>query len=184
MIICHNIPWDKCLSHQLWPAIKKGWKDEDRPVHFFWGLGGNNIREIAEVKQKNEEWWYVDVGYITEQITRYPEPKIHNYDKTYFRIVKGKIHTVRGAIGNGLRLTKLRNQGIDAEFKGWYTGETKHILLCPSSPTVTYHINGISQEDWIKTVGEDLRKYTDLPIKVRNKPRPNNEWWGKDIKED
>ena len=33
-------------------------------------------------------------------------------------------------------------------------------------------------------VGEDLRKFSDLPIKVRNKPRPNNEWWGKDIKED
>ena len=82
-------------------------------------------------------------------------------------------------------MTKLRNQGIDAEFKGWYTGETKHILLCPSSSlTVTYHINGISQEDWIKVVGEDLRKFSDLPIKVRNKPRPNNEWWGKDIKED
>ena len=26
--------------------------------------------------EKNEEWWYVDVGYITEQITRYPEPII------------------------------------------------------------------------------------------------------------
>ena len=35
-----------------------------------------------------------------------------------------------------------------------------------------------------KIVGEDLRKFSDLPIKVRNKPRPNNEWWGKDIRED
>ncbi|BCU99283.1 MAG: hypothetical protein CM15mV27_0020 [Caudoviricetes sp.] len=36
--------------------------------------------------------------YITEQITRYPEPKIHNYDKTYFRICKlifiVKLHVV------------------------------------------------------------------------------------------
>ena len=40
--------------------------------------------------------------------------KIHNYDKTYFRIVKGAIHTVkRCLLGNGQRLTKLRNQGID-----------------------------------------------------------------------
>ena len=23
--------------------------------------------------EKGIEWWYVDVGYITEQITRYPE---------------------------------------------------------------------------------------------------------------
>ena len=49
---------------------------------------------------------------------------------------------------------------------------------------MTYHINGISQEDWIKVVGEDLRKFSDLPIKDRNKPRPKNEWWGKDIRED
>ena len=45
-------------------------------------------------------------------------------------------------------------------------------------------INGISQEEWIRQVGEEVRKHTDRPIKVRNKPRPNNEWWGKDIKED
>ena len=184
MIITHKLKWGKCLSHQIWPAIEKGWKDEGRPIHFFWGLAGDNIRLIKECMEKNEEWWYVDVGYMTEQITRYPKPIIHNYDKTYFRIVKGAMHSVRGKIGDGQRLTKLRNQGIDAEFKGWYTGETKHILLCPSSPTVTYHINGISQEDWIKVVGEDLRKFSDLPIKVRNKPRPNNEWWGKDIRED
>jgi len=184
MIITHKLKWGACLSHQIWPAIEKGWKDEGRPVHFFWGLAGDNIRLIKECMEKNEEWWYVDVGYLTEQITRYPQPIIHNFDKTYFRIVKGAMHTVRGSIGNGQRLRKLRSQGIDAEFKGWYTGETKHILLCPSSPTVTYHINGISQEDWIKIVGEDLRKFSDLPIKVRNKPRPNNEWWGKDIRED
>ena len=46
MIITHKIGWDKCLSHQIWPAIEKGWPDEGRPVHFFWGLAGNNIREI------------------------------------------------------------------------------------------------------------------------------------------
>jgi len=184
MLVTHKLKWDKCLSHKIWPAIEKGWKDEGRPIHFFWGLAGENIKLIKECMERNEEWWYVDVGYITEQITRYPQPVIHDYDKTYFRIVRGAMHTVRGSIGNGQRLRKLRNQGIDAEFKGWYTGETKHILLCPSSPTVTYHINGISQEDWIKVVSEDLKKFSNLPIKVRNKPRPNNEWWKKDIKED
>ena len=75
MIITHKIGWDKCLSHQIWPAIKKGWKDEDRPIHFFWGLAGKNIAEINECERKGEEWWYVDVGYLTEQITRYPELK-------------------------------------------------------------------------------------------------------------
>ena len=95
--------WDKCLSHQIWPHIEKGWKDEDKPIHFFWGLGGNNTKLIAEVTEKKEEWWYVDVGYLTQQITRYPEPKIHDLDKTYFRIVKGGLHTIRGKVGNGKR---------------------------------------------------------------------------------
>ena len=35
----------------------------------------------------------------------------------------------------------------------------------------------------IKQVGEEVRKYTDRPIKVRNKPRPGNEC-KRDIKED
>ena len=42
MIITHKLNWDKCLSHQIWPYIEKGWKDEDRKIHFFWGLAGPN----------------------------------------------------------------------------------------------------------------------------------------------
>ena len=83
---------------------RKGWKHEGRPIHFFWGLGGDNIRLIKECMEKNEEWWYVDVGYMTEQITRYPKPIIHNYDKTYFRIVKGAMHSVKGVIGDGPKI--------------------------------------------------------------------------------
>ena len=184
MLVTHEIAWDKCLSKQIWPAIKKGWKDEDRNIHFFWGLAGKNIPHIAECMEKGEEWWYVDVGYLTEQITRYPEPIIHNYDKTYFRICKGNIHTIRGRVGDGKRVMKLAHQGIDVEFKGWLTGETEHILLCPSSPTVTHHINGITQEQWTEQVTQEIRKYTDRPIKFRNKPRPGNEFWNTDIKDD
>jgi hypothetical protein len=49
---------------------------------------------------------------------------------------------------------------------------------------VTYQTNGITQEEWIKQVGEEIRKHTDRLIRVRNKPRPGNEWWGKDIKDE
>ena len=82
------------------------------------------------------------------------------------------------------RLNELENKGIDVNFKGWYTGDTKHILLCPSSPTVTYHINGISQEDWINEVTSTLKQFTKREIRVRNKPRPDNQWWGTDIKDE
>ena len=184
MLITHKIAWDKCLSHQLWPAIEKGWKDTPmKPIHFVWGLAGKNIEVIRSCMEKGEEWWYVDVGYITEQITRYPEPKIHNYDKTYFRICKGNIHSKGFHVVSPDRWNILDKQGIDCHFKGW-RDSGDYILLCPSSPTVTMQINGISQEEWIKQVSEEVRKHTDRPIKVRNKPRPGNEWWNTDIKDD
>ena len=86
MIITHKIAWSKCLSHQIWPHIEKGWKDEDKPIHFFWGLAGNNIAEIRKCMEKKEEYWFVDTGYISKQIHRYPEPKILDEKRTYFRI--------------------------------------------------------------------------------------------------
>ena len=70
MLEIHRLKWSDCLSHQIWPYIKEGWKDEDKKIHFFWGLGGANVQEIQEVERLGEEWWYIDVGYITEQITR------------------------------------------------------------------------------------------------------------------
>ena len=184
MIITHDLDWDKCLSKQLWPAIKKGWQDTQmRPVHFFWGLAGKNIPYIKGCIERNEEWWYVDNGYLTQQITRYPEPKIHDYDKTYFRIVKGGLHTQKGKTGSVERLSKLEQQGIDVKFKGW-TDNTDHILLCPSSPTVTQFVNDISQEERVESVKSELRQHTDRPIKFRNKPRPGNQWWNTNIKDD
>ena len=184
MLITHEIEWDKCLSKQLWPAIKKGWQDTQmRPVHFFWGLAGKNIPYIKGCIERNEEWWYVDNGYLTQQITRYPEPKIHDYDKTYFRIVKGSLHTQKGKTGSVERLSKLEQQGIDVKFKGW-TDNTDHILLCPSSPTVTQFVNDISQEEWVESVKSELRQHTDRPIKFRNKPRPGNQWCNTNIKDD
>ena len=125
----------------------------------------------------------MDNGYLTQQITRYPEPKIHDLDKTYFRIVKGGLHTLQGKSGSVDRLRVLENQGIDVQFKGWTTN-TEHILLCPSSPTVTFFINDMSQEEWEENVRSELRQHTDRPIKFRNKPRPGNQWWNTDIKED
>ena len=165
-------------------CYKKGLERYSDETHtFFLGLAGKNIPYIKGCIERNEEWWYVDNGYLTQQITRYPEPKIHDLDKTYFRIVKGGLHTLQGKSGSVDRLRVLENQGIDVQFKGWTTN-TEHILLCPSSPTVTFFINDMSQEEWEENVRSELRQHTDRPIKFRNKPRPGNQWWNTDIKED
>ena len=125
----------------IWPHFKKGWPESDKPVHFFWGLGDNQTEKIVEVSAKGEEWWYVDLGYIHNKL---PDTLVLSYTITirpYFRIVKGEIHTIRGRVGDGKRVLQLEHKGIDVKFKGWYTGPTEHILLCPSSETVTRAIN-------------------------------------------
>jgi hypothetical protein len=115
MNVYHQITRKDCLSHQLWPHFKKGWPETDKNVHFFWGLGDNQTNKIREVTENGEEWWYVDTGYLTQQITRYPSPKIHDIDKTYFRIIKGGLHTTRGKVGDGKRLKQLESKGIDVK---------------------------------------------------------------------
>ena len=115
MNIYHKIARKDCLSHQLWPHFKKGWPETDKIVHFFWGLGDGQTDDIRQCIQKKEEWWFVDTGYITEQITRYPSPIIKDPSKTYFRIIKGGLHTIRGKVGNGKRLNKLRSPLRSAE---------------------------------------------------------------------
>ena len=108
----------------------------------------------------------------------------------YFRICKGNLHTIRGAVGDGTRLSKIESEGIDCHFKGWQTGEMTHFLLAPSSPTVTMHINGMSVEKWIEVASEQIKQatfgteFSNMPIKIRNKPRPGNQWWNTDIKDD
>ena len=95
-----------------------------------------------------------------------------------------------GKVGDGKRLSQLEHEGIDCQFKGWDTGKPKHILLAPSSPTVTFHVNGCSVEKWTEIATHQINQflkgteYEGLPIKFRNKPRPGNEFWNTDIKTD
>ena len=41
----------------------------------------------------------------------------------------------------------------------------------------------MTQEKWVDEVTTEIRKVTDMPIKFRNKPRPGNEWWETDIRD-
>ena len=42
----------------------------------------------------------------------------------------------------------------------------------------------MSQDEYKKQFKKDLKQYTNREIRVRNKPRPGNEWWETDIKDD
>lgn len=184
MIITHDINWSPCLSKKIYPALYAGWPDEGRPVHFFWGLGADLPKQINEVIRRKEEWWYVDVGYITADIKRYPTPEILDYDNTYFRICKGGIHS-RSMKYNQTwpRLSRAFYQQ-KLFFSGWKNNPDGHILLAPSSETVTKFINGMTQSEWVRKITKRLKSVTDKEIRFRNKPRPGNQWWNTNIKDE
>ena len=91
----HKINWPHCLSHKVYDVIEKGhpkrWLKQNA-IRFFWGLGADIPQAIERAQSKDQEWWIVDIGYITEDIKRYPIPKILDRDKTYFRFSKYGLH--------------------------------------------------------------------------------------------
>ena len=184
MIITHNINWPSCLSKKLYPAIKQGWEDSKKPIHFFWGLGADLPKQIKEVAKRGEEWWYVDTGYVTKDIKRYPTPDILDYDNTYFRICRGGIHTTNMKPIKTLPSRSRYFLSQKVFFKGWNNNADGHILIAPSSETVTRFINKMTQEEWVENVVRRIKKITDREIRFRNKPRPGNQWWNTDIKDD
>jgi len=167
--------WDKCLSHEIFDSLEKGWQGCTQNI--YWGLGGDNFLKIKYHLQKKENFYYVDVGYLTSQITRYPEPIIHDYEKTYFRICKNSIHTQNLQPSNGERLAVLAEQGIPVE-PTENDGGNK-ILVCPSSPTVSNFYGYPDRNDWLRA-----QKFPEGKVVLRDKPRVGNPWWGTKIQDD
>lgn len=185
MIIFHSTNNSKCLSTQIYPAIKRGWKDnKNKNIHFFWGwVNFLNHNTLKEIENKNEEWWFIDNGYLTKQITRYPNPIIHNYDKTYFRICKMSKHTkIFELQSDGKRRAQLKDKKINCDFPGWKKNRDK-VLLCPSSEGVTQIERKITQKQWCD---EQIKKLNlkENEISFRNKPRPENKWWNTSINDE
>jgi len=189
VIKVHHINWQNCLSHSLFKQIYKGWSDDPNQVtHFFWGLGSTNIEEIEAVNKKGEQYYIIDVGYLTKDIVRYPRPSIADPATTYFRISKGGLHNCTLSVGaNPARFEKLLDRGIEwAHAINNYKEvpvEKGHILLCPSSEGVCRFMHNCSQRDWINHAIKMIKANTDRMVVLRNKPRPDNQWWGTNIKD-
>ena len=180
MSVVRYMKWSECLSHKIWPKVLKGWEDPDR---FFWGLADNITEELKDIRKKAQDYWYIDVGYLGDQIQRYPEPAIVNPKTTYFRITKNGFHTNFSDPDNRRGFYTERIKKFNIELKP-PKEDGDYILLCPSSPTVTKFVTGYDYQQWIDEATKQIKLHTDRPIKLREKPRPNNKFWNTDIKDD
>ena len=123
----------------------------------FWGFVNNNLELIKKLEARQQQYWFTDTPYFGRFDNNNLKPDNH-----YWRICKNKIHASFFEDCKSDRFDKF-NIKIKAP-----TLNGKHILVCPSSPGIHAYLG---TPDWTSDTVEQLKRYTDRPIKVREKPR-------------
>ena len=128
----------------------------------MWGLAVGNYDRAVKLKNNQLPWLFCDMPYWGRWN---PLKEAVNPQGEYFwRICFGDIH-VTEIIKD---LPRDRIQHIDIQ--PWRKDKGHYILVAPSSITVNSYIG---QRDWEQQTVAWLRTKTNMPIKVRHKPRKN-----------
>ena len=158
----------KSKAWEVFNGIKKSWPDqiqildnasETDPIDnaMFWGFVGNNRQMVRKLESRKHTYWFTDTPYFGRFDNNNLRPDNH-----YWRMCKNNIHV---SYIPGCKSDRFDSFGIKLrapDLKG------DHILVCPSSAG----INGYLQEDdWTSNTVNQIKRYTDRPIRVRNKPR-------------
>ena len=137
-----------------WPEAKINSHDYDRFV--LWGLIGNNTEYMKA------PYIFCDMPYNG----RY-NPNNEDWDNSYWRWCYDSLHDNRK-----LDVSSDRFEEWNINIEPWRM-DGDHILLCPSSDTMTKFMHGKTSDKWAEDTYNELKRYTKRPIKVRYKPRKN-----------
>lgn len=133
--------------------IKDRYIDNDLPV-FIWGcLRGNDLL-LKYCLENNHPFFYGDNNYFSSN--------------NWFRISKNSLQNINFRDRGNERLLKMQIK-IDPWRK-----QGDHILLLP--PTESFQII-FNKQNWCKDIINELKKYTDRPIKIRHKPTETTISW-------
>jgi hypothetical protein len=159
------------LNSKAWEVfngVKKSWPEqvqikdnaietEPEPNSMFWGFVGNNREMVKKLEARKETFWFTDTPYFG----RFDNSNLLK-DNHYWRICKNSIH-VRYIPGcRSDRFDKFAINLKAPDLKG------EHILVCPSSAGINEYLD---RPNWTQETIEQIKRYTDRPIKVRHKPR-------------
>ena len=153
---------------EVFNGVKKSWPEQvvvnDNSVateplanSMFWGFVNNNLRLVKKLEARKQTYWFTDTPYFGRFDNNNLKPDNH-----YWRICKNKIHVpyIKGCKSD--RFEKFGMKIKAPNFKG------KYILVCPSSPSINEYLG---QPNWTQETVEQIKRYSDRPIKVREKPR-------------
>jgi hypothetical protein len=148
---------------RIFAALQEGWpkaniNDGMAKQYVLWGLIGENPRIM-----QSDPYIFCDMPYNG----RY-NPKNEDWDNTFWRWCFNSLHDHRRLNVPADRFLAWENY----EVKPWDTSG-EHILICPSSQTMTHYMTGKTVEQWVQEVVDYVSEQTNRPIKLRLKPRRN-----------
>ena len=152
---------------EVFNGVEKSWPEQVKvldntaidvfPNSMFWGFVNNNMALIKTLEARKQTYWFTDTPYFGRFDNNNLKPDNH-----YWRICKNRIHVpyIKGCKSD--RFEKFGMEIKAPNFKG------KYILVCPSSPNINEYLG---QPNWTQETVEQIKRYSDRPIKVREKPR-------------
>lgn len=146
---------------QSWPAevtIKSNLENTAESPAMFWGFINNNINLVHQLEQQDLDYWYTDTPYFG----RFDNSNLKQ-DNHYWRICKNQIHARYWKDCPSDRFNKF-----NLKIKTKDINHGKYILVCPSSTGIHIYLK---KTNWLNDTVNEIKKYTDRPIKIREKPR-------------
>jgi len=158
----------KSKAWEVFNGVKESWPEQvainDNSIaieplsnSMFWGFVNNNLHLIKKLEQRKHQYWFTDTPYFGRFDNNNLQPNNH-----YWRICKNNIHAKFLKDCKSDRFDKFNLKIKAPPLNG------EHILVCPSSPGIHAYLE---TPDWTQQTVEQLKRYTDRPIKIREKPR-------------
>lgn len=158
-------PNSKCW--QVFNPLLEGWpgssivhKASDlREPSCVWGLGFGNYTITKSIVSSGKKWLFTDMPYFNRWMGE------HTAETCYWRLIPNGLHA-----NSIVDYPDDRKKLLGIRAKPWRKQGT-HILILPSSDTMTRWVAGMTDEEWISSTVAAVRSKTDRPIKIRKKPR-------------
>ena len=153
-VINNRHGYDSKAWYSLRPLQK--YMDTDG-IPTMWGLAVGNYARCLELKNTSKKWLFCDMPYWN----RWDPFNPHN-DYSW-RIIYSDIHVTH--IIPNLPTDRIKH----IQLKDW-SDKGEYILVAPSSVTINTFIG---QRNWEQDTVEKIKTQTDMPIRIRHKPRKN-----------
>ena len=127
----------------------------------MWGLRPENFNISKACSNQKMPWLFADMPYFNRWMGE------HTAETCHWRLIPNGLHETRA---NDYPEDRVKSLGLS--LRDWRKSGS-HILIAPSSDTMTNWVTGRYAKQWLNETLAELKKHTDRPIVIRNKPRKN-----------